>query len=389
MRLTSVRVDAVSPPIIPQVADWIRTHPGTISLGQGVAGYGPPPEAWAALERMRRDPMQHRYQPVDGLPELGDAMRQRWERRLGVAVGSDRRLMVTAGANAAFQQVILALCDPGDEVLLPLPWYFNQEMALTLAHVRPVPVPCDTRHWPDLEQITRAITPRTRAIVTVSPNNPTGAVYPEPLLLAINTLCRERGLHHISDETYEAFTFGGARHRSPGAFPGASSHTICLFSLSKVFGFAGWRIGCVVMPAGLEGAMRAIQDTWLICPPVPSQWAALGCLQAPESWLESRVAEIGATRVRVLEGLHGLGSRVTVSDAEGAFYVFLRIADGPDPLELTHQLIAGHGVAVIPGTAFGLRGECSLRVAYGALTPDTATEGIGRLVSGLRHRIGA
>lgn len=389
MRLTSARIDAVQPPIIPQVAEWIRAHPGTISLGQGVAGYGPPPEAWTALERMRSDPLQHRYQPVGGLPELRDALQQRWERRLGVRVGSDRRLLVTAGANAAFQQVILALCDPGDEVLLPLPWYFNQEMALTLAHVRPVPVRCDGRSWPDLEALVRALTPRTRAIVTVSPNNPTGAVYPEPLLRAINTLCGERGLFHISDETYEAFTYGEARHRSPGSFPGASAHTLCLGSLSKAFGFAGWRIGCVVLPAGLEDAMRAIQDTWLICPPVPSQWAALGCLQAPDSWLEARVAEIAATRSRVLEGLQALGTRVVVGEADGAFYVFLRIPDGPDPLELSHRLIAGHGVAVIPGTAFGLRGECSLRVAYGALTPDTATEGIGRLVSGLRQCIGA
>ena len=375
----------MQPAIIPQVAEWIRAHPGTISLGQGVAGYGPPPEAWEELERLRREPMLHRYQPVGGFPELVEALQRRLSRRLGLTVGPRRGLVVTAGANAAFQQVILAICDPGDEVLLPVPWFFNQEMALTLANVRAVPVPCDARHWPDVDALANAVTARTRAIVTVSPNNPTGAVYPRSDLLAINTLCRERGLFHISDETYEAFTHDDVRHESPGAFPDATEHTISLFSFSKAYGFASWRIGYAVLPATLHLPMRAIQDTWLICPPVASQLAALGCLRAPDDWLETRLAEVRATRVRVLEGLRELESWVSMGPADGAFYVFLQLAGEIDAVELTHRLIVANGVAVMPGTAFGLNSNPSLRVAYGALSPSTASEGIGRLVTGLER----
>lgn len=386
MSTISQRARAVQAPIIPQVADWIRAHPGTLSLGQGVAGYSPPPQAWAALARLESEPAWHRYQAVGGLPELVDALRDKLARQNGLTLTPDRALMVTAGANAAFQQVILAICDPGDEVLLPLPYYFNQEMALSLANARPVTVaPAPGNFLPDLEALERAVTARTRAVVTVSPNNPTGAVYPEELLRSINTLCRERGLFHITDETYEAFTYGASRHVSPGRFPDSAAHTISLFSFSKAYGFASWRIGYVVFPAELVDAMRKIQDTLLICPPVVSQLAAWGCLQAGDAWLNQRRAEVEATRHCVLAGLKELEGLAECAPADGAFYVFLRLAGDLDSLELTRRLIALHRVAVIPGSAFGWQTPCCLRIAYGALTPSTAAEGVGRLVAGLRQ----
>jgi len=226
----SERVTAVQLPIIPQVAEWIRAHPGTLSLGQGVAGYAPPSEAWEEIERLQREPVLNRYQSVDGLPALTEALRIKLAQVNGIDVGAGRALMVTAGANAAFQQAVLAICDPGDEVVLPVPYYFNQEMALALANVRPVLVPLGVGDSLDVEAIERAVTPRTRALVTVSPNNPTGAVYPEAQLRAVQELCARRGLFHISDETYEAFTYGGVRHVSPGSFAGSEAHTISLYS---------------------------------------------------------------------------------------------------------------------------------------------------------------
>lgn len=384
----SRRAESVQNPIIPQVADWIRATPGTISLGQGVAGYGPPHEAWAELERMRRHPSLHRYQSVDGMPELTAALATKLERRNGILLNSTRGLMVTAGANAAFLQVILALCDPGDEVILPLPYYFNQHMALTLAHVRPVVVPTDARHHPDIEAIAAAVTPRTKAIVTVSPNNPTGAVYPGELLRQINELCARSNLVHVSDETYEYFVHGTAKHVSPGGFPNAESHTISLFSFSKAFGFASWRVGYMVYPQVFRESLRKIQDTNIICPPVISQCAALGCLRAGDAWIAARLAEVATTRRCVLETLGTLGTLATASPADGAFYVLLKINAALDPVAVTHKLIAEHRVAVIPGTAFGLETGCYLRVAYGALTPETAVEGIQRLVNGLRSILG-
>jgi aspartate/methionine/tyrosine aminotransferase len=382
----SHRLRAVQSPIIPVIADLIRSHPGTVSLGQGVVGYGPPPAVAQQIERFLAEPANHKYQAVAGIPALLAAITRKLEAENRIPLGPGNRLMVTAGGNQAFLNAVLALADPGDEFILPTPYYFNQEMALTLANARPVLVPTDANDQLDLDAIRAAITPRTRAIVTVSPNNPTGAVYPEAALRAVNRLCAERGLHHISDEAYEAFTYDGAVHFSPASIPGAAAHTISLFSLSKSHGFASWRIGWMVYPARLEAAMRKIQDTLLICPPVISQFAAVGALDAGSVFVREKGREIAAVRAIVRTALEPLVTEglAEIPPAQGAFYFLLRIRSPRPPLEMAERLIREYGVAVIPGTAFGLVDRCTLRVAYGALTRDTATEGIGRLVRGLR-----
>ncbi len=124
--------------------------------------------------------------------------------------------MVTAGANMAFMHAVLATTQPGDEVILPVPFYFNHEMAVEMAGCRVVRVPTDDRYQLRVDAIANAITPRTRVVVTISPNNPSGAVYSEDSLRALGALCRDRGVYHFSDEPYEYFTYGGARHVSPG-----------------------------------------------------------------------------------------------------------------------------------------------------------------------------
>ena len=379
-------------PVIPVIADLIRAHPGTISLGQGVVGYGPPAQAAAAIGRFLADPLNHRYQAVGGIPPLIEALTRWMAMEHGVRVGAEHvnRLMVTAGGNNAFLAAVLAIADPGDEVILPAPYYFNHEMAVTMADCRPVPVPTDSAHQLDLATIRAAITPRTRAIVTVSPNNPTGAVYPAATLRAVNALCAERGIYHLSDEAYAPFTWDGAEHFSPASLPGAAGHTISLHSMSKAFGFASWRIGWLVFPAPLESALRKVQDTLVICPPVVSQFAALGALEAGGDWVRGKVARIADNRRILRDALRPLGEegRVTAPPADGAFYFLVRARSTRPALELAERLVREHGVAVVPGSAFGDAVGCSLRVAYGALTPDTAAEGVGRLVRGLRALVG-
>lgn len=388
----SLRLRATQSPIIPVIADLIRAHPGTISLGQGVVGYGPPPRAFAAIDHFHADPANHKYQPVAGIAPLLGAIEQKLlaENRIRVGGAHGNRLMVTAGGNQAFMNAVLAIADPGDEFILPTPYYFNQEMAITMVNCRPVLVPTDANCQLDVTALRAAITPRTRAIVTVSPNNPSGAVYPAEALRAVNALCAERGIYHISDEAYEYFTYDGAEHFSAASLPGSAAHTISLFSLSKSYGFASWRIGWMVFPDELEPAMRKIQDTLLICPPVISQFAAVGALAAGAAYVREKLGAIAEVRALVARELGGLTADgvCEVPHSQGAFYFLLRVQSDQPPLALAEKLIRQHAVAVIPGNAFGLDHGCHLRVAYAALAKDTVAEGAGRLARGLRALTG-
>ncbi|HEY2894503.1 MAG TPA: aminotransferase class I/II-fold pyridoxal phosphate-dependent enzyme, partial [Pirellulales bacterium] len=248
---TSQRMQAVQQPIIALVGDLIRKHPGTISLGQGVVHYGPPPEALARLAPFLSEPSNHKYKSVDGSPELLASLEAKLHAENGIETGTNSRVIVTAGGNMAFYNALLAIADPGDEIVLLAPYYFNHEMAVAMANCRTVVVSLDTNYQLDLEAIAAAITPRTRAVVTISPNNPSGAVYSREVLTAVNQLCRDRGIYHISDEAYEYFVYGSQHHFSPGSLPGAAEHTISLYSLSKAYGMASWRIGYLVIPPAL------------------------------------------------------------------------------------------------------------------------------------------
>ncbi|HEX6068977.1 MAG TPA: pyridoxal phosphate-dependent aminotransferase [Longimicrobiaceae bacterium] len=378
------RIRAMQSPIIPIVGSLVRSVPGTISLGQGVVFYGPPPSAVEALSEFLADPGNHRYGPVDGMPALREALAEKLERENGIRIGEGQRVVVTAGGNMAFLNTVLATVNPGDEVILPLPYYFNQEMAVGMVGGRVVTVPTGADYQPDPARIRDAITSRTRAVVTISPNNPTGAVYPEELLREINEICRERGIYHISDEAYEYFTYDEARHFSPGSIEGSGDHTISLFSLSKAYGFASWRIGYMVIPDRLGEAIGKIQDTVLICPPVVSQYAALGALKAGVAYAKEKVGTIAEARRAVLAELREIESFCTVVPTAGAFYLLLRLHTAIDPLQLVERLVREHRVAVIPGTTFGLEEGCYLRLSYGALRPAEVEEGVGRLVEGLK-----
>ena len=221
-------------------------------------------------------------------------------------------------------------------------------------------------------------------MITVTPNNPTGAVYPELALREVNRLCGEHGLFHISDEVYEYFTYGAARHVSPGCFGDAQRHTISLFSLSKAYGFAGWRIGYMVYPDALASAIAKVQDTVLVCPPMISQIAAVAAMEVGPAYCRHYLPALAEVRDIVFAELRSLEPLCTVPPVDGAFYCFLRVNADVDPLQTAERLIREHRVAVIPGTAFGTADGCYFRIAYGALQKDTVAEGIGRLVTGLR-----
>ena len=329
------------------------------------------------------DASTHEYQDGAGLPALVEQLAVKLRAENGIDVTRGSRIMVTAGANMAFVHAVLAITAPGDEIILNVPFYFNHEMAIQMADCTAVRVATDDRYQPRLDALRAAITDRTRAIVTVTPNNPSGAVFSEEALREINALCRDRGIYHIADEVYEYFTYGSARHVSSGSFPGAESHTIAMYSLSKAYGFAGWRVGYMTYPEHLEQAMAKSQDTIVVCAPVASQVAAIAALELGRAYCEPHVRELAAIRDIVLSQLSALAPRVSVPAADGAFYLLLKVETAQDPMTIAERLIREHKVAVIPGPAFGMTDGCYFRVAYGALQKETVAEGIGRLVTGL------
>lgn len=384
----SARLAAVQAPVIPIVARWIAGSPGTISLGQGVVSYGPPAQVLEAVHGFGSTLAEHRYGPVEGTPELVSLIEGKLASENGIFVRPDSRVFVTAGGNQAFVNAVLAITDPGDEVILPAPFYFNHEMALVIAGVVPVLVRTRQDYQLDVAAIAAAITPRTRAVVTVSPNNPTGAVYPEGTLREVSRLCGDRGIFHIHDEAYEYFAYPPARHFSPGSIEGAAAHTISLYSLSKGYGMASWRVGYMVVPVCLWEAVNKIQDTLLICPPAASQCAAAAALRVGRRYPLSHTAQLNQTRQEIYVALSAAEVPCDVPAVDGAFYYLVRVHAPIDSMTLAERLIREHKVATIPGTAFADDAPCSVRISYGAIEPHAVTEGVNRLITGLRALAG-
>jgi aspartate/methionine/tyrosine aminotransferase len=375
----------VQSPIIPVVGALIRNHPGAISLGQGVVSYPPPQQSFDQIAEFLANAELHKYQAVYGVPQLLELIEAKLRDENGIDVRPGSRIVVTAGGNMAFINALLAVADAGDEVILQTPYYFNHEMAITMANCRATLVPTDENYQLRPDLIAEAITDKTRAVVTISPNNPTGAVYSESSLREVNEICRRRGVYHISDEAYEYFTYDGAKHFSPGSIEGSGEHTISLYSLSKAYGFASWRIGWMVIPEHLFEAVNKIQDTILICPPVVSQFAAAGAMSVGAGYCRAQVERLASVRQMVMNELAALDDCLVIPPANGAFYFFLKLDTEMKPMALVERLVKEHGVAAIPGDAFGMNNGCHLRVAYGALRPETVAEGVGRLARGIRN----
>ena len=399
------RLEGVLRPVIPELGALVRQTPGTLSLAQGMVGWGPPPGVMAAIsEAVAQAPADHglldHYGPVTGDAELLAALAASLAAEGLDLAGAE--LWVTAGSNMAFHAIAQVVCEgpPAEpsELILPLPYYFNHVMAIQLAGG--VPVLVDAGLVPDPERLAAAITPRTRAIVTVSPNNPSGVVMPRPVLAAINQLCARHGLLHISDEAYGQFVYGPEPHWSPGAAPGAAAHTVTLQSLSKAYGMAGWRVGFMAAPAAFADALTKLQDTVLICPPRLTQRAARAALAAGPAWCQPRIAALAERRAQLLAALarargEGLPVRL-LAEPDGAFYGLLAVdpaaaaSVGLSGDALMRRLVREHRVAAVAGESFGFPPEQPvLRLSYGLLAAAELEEALRRLVEGIRALLAA
>ena len=380
--LATARMSRVQDPVIPQVRRLIEQNPGTISLGQGVVHYAPPQRIVAELlDSLSSQPDIHKYGYVSGNADVLEllAAKLRQENRIAA---NPHQILFTAGSNLAFLHAILAVADVGDEVILPSPYFFNHEMAIVIAGCKPICVPCKPDYQLDLAAVRSAITSNTRAIVTVSPNNPTGAMYSQQDLDAVNKLCEEYDAFHISDEAYEYFGFDKA-HYSPASRVQSNEHTISLFTLSKAYGMAGWRAGYMHVPEALVLPIQKIQDTSLVAPPQLTQIASRIALEEGRAWCQNRIEPLSGIRDAILEEIKELEPVCHVPKPEGAFYMLMRIDTELPSMTLVEKLVREHSVAVLPGDTFGSE-STSLRIAYAALEKDPILEAIKRIKVGLK-----
>jgi aminotransferase len=356
-----------------QGADIIRVDQGAVDVQ--------PPQAF--VERVAdalRDPDVHRYSPDPGLPALRSALARFVAQRLGVECDPERELIVTAGANQGCFVTLMALVEPGDEVLLPSPWYFNHAMTLTALGSVPVPVPtsAEENYVPTPDAVAAAITPQTRGLVLVNPNNPTGACYGDDLIRRLVDLAIERDLWILSDQTYHELHYGTEPPLSPAAIPGARGRVITAGSFSKSLGLAGWRLGFLAGPAELIDEVLKIQDCSVICAARAGQEGLLAAL--PE--VEQHVTQVRDTlrdrRDRLVTSLRAAEFETFVEPG-GSLFLFLRLPDIADDMGFCHRLLEEQHVVAVPGSAFGPGGEGSIRLSFGATPPHRLDEVVHRI----------
>jgi aspartate/methionine/tyrosine aminotransferase len=346
---------ATFPPPVMEARRWLDgvTFPPDrplLNVSQA-APVDPPPEGLrrALADAAMDNPAAHLYGPVLGLPDLRAELAAQWSAAYAGDIRPDQ-VAITQGCNQAFCAALAVLAGAGDEVILPTPWYFNHKMWLDMTGVKAVPLATGTGLIPDPEAAARLITPRTRAIVLVSPNNPGGVEYPAATLRAFFDLARDKGLALIVDETYRDFdSRPGAPHDLFGD-PDWAGTFIHLYSFSKAYRLTGHRVGAIIADAGFLAQVEKFLDTVAICPGQLGQIGALWGMRNLGQWVAGERAEILARRAAMTKGFARLpGWRLLGC---GAYFAY---AEHPHPLPsptIARRLVAEAGVLMLPGTMF-------------------------------------
>jgi aspartate/methionine/tyrosine aminotransferase len=369
-------------PIVKLISDS-KLPSDIVDLGQGVPFYGPPKEAMLAATEALQEESGFKYSPDSGFPELRETIARKLASENGVEADPSSNIMVTAGANQAFVNAILSITRPGDHVLVLSPYYFNHTMAIQLAGCKPVVIDTDRNYQPIAQRIRKRISTRVRAVVMVSPCNPTGAVYSRDTIKEIGELCAKNGLCLISDETYEHFVYDDAKFVSALSLDQEIEHTISLFSFSKSYGMSGYRIGYAVFPASIYREMLKVQDTLTICAPSALQVAAEAAMRMGAAYPKQFIPRIERVRKIFVQRLSDL-DLVEMPVTKGSYYFLLRLKTKKSDWNIAKRLIEEHGVITIPGGVFGTTYP-ALRVAYANVDEGMAQEGISRLEKGLQQ----
>jgi aspartate/methionine/tyrosine aminotransferase len=320
----------------------------------------------------------HLYGPVLGNDDLRLEVAARTARLYGGAVARDQ-VAITSGCNQAFNAAMMALTGEGDEVILPTPWYFNHKMWLDMSGVHAVPLPAGVDMLPDPEQAEALITPRTRAITLVSPNNPAGVEYPAALILAFAELARRHGIALIVDETYRDFHSRSGPAHDLFTDPEWDDTLIQLYSFSKAYRLTGHRVGAMLASPARLAQVEKFLDTVTICPNQLGQMAALWGMQNLDQWLAGERDEILARRAAIEAGFPQLAAKGWALRGVGAYFAYMAHPFDMPSDRLAQQMVTAAGILALPGTMFvpedDPTGARHLRIAFA----NVDVQGIGVL----------
>ncbi|WP_188187375.1 pyridoxal phosphate-dependent aminotransferase [Nonomuraea sp. SYSU D8015] len=347
----------------------LAVQTGSINLGQGFPDTdGPAAMLDRAIHAIGAGANQ--YPPGPGMPELRRAVSDHRAEHYGLAYDPDREVLVTVGATEAVAASVLALCEPGDEVIAFEPYYDSYAASIALAQARLVAVtlrPVAGRFTFDPAELRAAVTPRTRAILVNSPHNPTGTVFTREELTVIAELCRERDLVAITDEVYEHLTFDGVEHVPMATLPGMRERTVMISSAGKTFSVTGWKTGWVCAPAPLVRAVQTVKQFLTFTASAPWQLAVAYGLRQEMGWVSALRAGLQDKRDRLMEGLSAAGFEVLRPSGTYFVQTDIRPLGFADGLELTRRLPELAGVVAIPTQVFydhAERGRHFVRFAF-------------------------
>jgi len=342
---------------------------GAASLTWGLPSFRTPePIRRAVAEQLEADPEIGKYALPDGLPELREAVAREHYAQTGIAVDPDRNVMITAGNMQGVNALLHVVLDPGDEVVVTDPGFASHFQQIRLCGGVPVHWKMDeSRGWAlDLEALPGLLGARTKAILLVSPSNPTGKIFTEAELRRVGELALARDLLVLLDDPYFHFTYENrARYFNLASVAALAEHVAYLFTFSKTYAMSGWRLGYMVVSEALKREVMKVHDATIICTPRISQVAGLAALTGDQGHLRDFEEVLGRRRKLICERLDAVPHVFDYARPEGAYYVFPRIVvDHRDSDDFAIRLLADARVVVTPGSAFGPSGEHHVRMAY-------------------------
>ncbi len=379
----SHRVQSVPPSGIRKFFDIVATMKDVISLGIGEPDFvTPEPILKAGIASLTRG--ETGYTSNSGVLELRQALTRNLRRLYSVDYDPETEILITVGVSEALYLALTAILDPGDEVIVPQPCFVAYTAEVTFAGGVPVTIgtKVENSFQVTAEEIERAITPKTKALLIGYPNNPTGAVMSRENLAQIGQLAEKYDLLVVSDEIYDRLVYDGV-HVCFAALPAMRQRTILLGGFSKDYAMTGWRLGYAAAPAELLAAMRKVHQYTIMSAPTTAQAAGIEALNNGEPFVRDMVAEYDRRRRRLVSGLNTLG--LDCFEPKGAFYAFPSVAkSGMDENTFAEALLQEEKVAVVPGSAFGESGAGFVRLAY-ATAYEKIEEALNRMERFMRR----